>query len=200
MTKLAKAISLGMAAAMLTASLPNLAAADDDRRGRRHDAREYRDDNRRDHRGDWRYKKERHAKHYKKERRQRHAEKRRHKKVVVRKHHDKRVVVHKHKRKHRRSYDPWPLLAVVGITAAYLHANAAQAQPEVRYVEPLPAPVPQTVAAVQPEPQGPTSTCLMTREYQTQIVVNGKLVDGYGDACLQPDGSWYRGPAVAVNY
>lgn len=196
MTKLMKAISLGMAAAMLTASLPNLAAAGDDDRGRRHHAREHRDDQR----GQRDYRKDRDYKHYKKERRHRNVEKRRHKKVVVQRHHEKRVVVHKHKHRSRRSYDPWPLLAVVGITAAYLHANVAQAQPQVRYVEPQPALPPQTIATVQPEPQGPASTCLMTREYQTQIVVNGKLVDGYGHACLQPDGSWYRGPAVAINY
>ncbi len=188
MSKLTKAISLGMAAALLSASLPNLAAADHGDRGRRYHAREYRDDNRR----------HRDYKRYKKEWRQPHVKERRHKKVVVHKHHEKRVVVHKHKHKYKHSYDPWPLLAVVGITAAVLHANAAQAQarPAVRYVEPQPAP--QYVP--EPEPQGPASTCLMTREYQTQIVVHGKLVDGYGHACLQPDGSWYRGPAVAINY
>ena len=43
-------------------------------------------------------------------------------------------------------------------------------------------------------------TCLMTREYQTEIVVGGEVVDGYGQACLQPDGSWFRGPAQPVSY
>jgi hypothetical protein len=50
----------------------------------------------------------------------------------------------------------------------------------------------------EPTPQGPASTCLMTREYQTQVVVGGRAVPGYGYACLQPDGSWYRGPAVPI--
>jgi surface antigen len=40
----------------------------------------------------------------------------------------------------------------------------------------------------------------MTREYQTEILVGGELVPGYGQACLQPDGSWYRGPAVPESY
>ena len=51
----------------------------------------------------------------------------------------------------------------------------------------------------EPTPQGPAATCLMTREYQTQVVVGGQSVPGYGYACLQPDGSWYRGPAVPIN-
>ena len=50
-----------------------------------------------------------------------------------------------------------------------------------------------------PSAGSPASTCLMTREYQTQVVVGGNLVPGYGYACLQPDGSWYRGPAVPIN-
>jgi surface antigen len=40
----------------------------------------------------------------------------------------------------------------------------------------------------------------MTREYQTEVAVGGRMVPGYGQACLQPDGSWYRGPAVPVAY
>jgi hypothetical protein len=121
---------------------------------------------------------------------------------VVHERREKRVVVHKYRHKHKRSANPWPWIAVLGVTAAYLHANTANAEPAVRYIEPQPVPVPPTPVAAQPQtlPQGPAASCLMTREYQTQIVVNGRLVDGYGQACLQPDGSWYRGPAVAVAY
>ena len=54
--------------------------------------------------------------------------------------------------------------------------------------------------ATPPAASGTPSTCLMTREYQTEIAVGGRLVPGYGQACLQPDGSWYRGPAVAEPY
>jgi len=41
--------------------------------------------------------------------------------------------------------------------------------------------------------------CLQVREYQTQIVVGGRTVPAYGDACLQPDGSWKEvtGPFAA---
>jgi hypothetical protein len=55
-----------------------------------------------------------------------------------------------------------------------------------------------------PAPQysyGPAdSTCLQEREYQSKVIVGGKQVDAYGTACLQPDGSWRRGPAQLVSY
>jgi hypothetical protein len=58
--------------------------------------------------------------------------------------------------------------------------------------------------ASYPAPQpgfgsGP-SNCLQEREYQTKVIVGGKQVDAYGTACLQPDGSWRRGPAQLVSY
>ncbi len=43
------------------------------------------------------------------------------------------------------------------------------------------------------------ATCLQEREYQTQVIVGGREVDAYGTACLQPDGSWSRGPAQVVS-
>jgi surface antigen len=44
-------------------------------------------------------------------------------------------------------------------------------------------------------------TCLQQREYQTRVTVGGREVEAYGPACLQPDGSWVRGPARLVpNY
>jgi hypothetical protein len=69
---------------------------------------------------------------------------------------------------------------------------------QVIYNQPAPAPAP--AYRPQPAPSGPASTCLMTREYQTEVAVGGRMVPGYGQACLQPDGSWYRGPAVPVAY
>lgn len=42
--------------------------------------------------------------------------------------------------------------------------------------------------------------CLQQREYQSKVIVGGKPVDAYGTACLQPDGSWHRGPAQLVSY
>jgi hypothetical protein len=43
-------------------------------------------------------------------------------------------------------------------------------------------------------------TCLQEREYTTVVEVGGRNVDAYGTACLQPDGSWKRGPAQMVSY
>jgi hypothetical protein len=45
----------------------------------------------------------------------------------------------------------------------------------------------------------PGSTCLQEREYQMTVIVGGKEAEAYGTACLQPDGSWYRGPAKVVS-
>jgi hypothetical protein len=42
------------------------------------------------------------------------------------------------------------------------------------------------------------SSCLQEREYQTTVIVGGREVEAYGTACLQPDGSWLRGPAKLV--
>ena len=44
------------------------------------------------------------------------------------------------------------------------------------------------------------SSCLQQREYTTTVRVGGRSVEAYGTACLQPDGSWKRGPAQTVNY
>jgi hypothetical protein len=44
------------------------------------------------------------------------------------------------------------------------------------------------------------NTCLQQREYRSKIMVGGKQVDGYGTACLQPDGSWRYGPAQSESY
>jgi hypothetical protein len=44
----------------------------------------------------------------------------------------------------------------------------------------------------------PSSRCLQEREYQTTVVIDGKEVEAYGTACLQPDGSWRRGAAKLV--
>ncbi len=40
--------------------------------------------------------------------------------------------------------------------------------------------------------------CLQEREYRTKVVIDGREVDAYGTACLQPDGSWRRGAAKQV--
>lgn len=50
-----------------------------------------------------------------------------------------------------------------------------------------------------PAYQGSAATCLQEREYQMKVIVSGREVDAYGTACLQPDGSWSRGPAQLVS-
>ncbi len=69
--------------------------------------------------------------------------------------------------------------------------------PPPAYLPPPPAyPVQPAAAERKVADAGHPSTCLMTREYQTEILVGGELVPAYGRACLQHDGSWYRGPAM----
>ena len=63
-------------------------------------------------------------------------------------------------------------------------------QPRQRYYNQQPARYNQQPAQ--------NSSCLQTREYQTTIEVGGQVVPAYGQACLQPDGSWKHGSPVAA--
>jgi hypothetical protein len=69
------------------------------------------------------------------------------------------------------------------------------------YLGPRYAPPPTAVVvpSTQAASRQPTADCLQVREYQTEIVVGGRTVPAYGDACLQPDGSWIQvtGPFAA---
>jgi hypothetical protein len=62
-----------------------------------------------------------------------------------------------------------------------------------------PPPAPVAVPSVPSTAQQGSGECLQVREYQTEIVIGGKTVPAYGDACLQPDGSWKQvtGPFAA---
>ena len=78
---------------------------------------------------------------------------------------------------------------LVGGLFGYVIGNANQSVPQQsHYVPPAP----------QYSPPVPASTCLQEREYQMKVIVGGKEADAYGTACLQPDGSWLRGPAQVV--
>jgi hypothetical protein len=65
---------------------------------------------------------------------------------------------------------------------------------------------PQSNSAPPPPPSiqyattAPVNPCLQEREYSTKIMVGGRQVDGYGTACLQPDGSWRYGTAQPESY
>jgi hypothetical protein len=59
---------------------------------------------------------------------------------------------------------------------------------------------PPPPAVTRYETTTPVGPCLQQREYQTKITVGGKQVQGYGTACLQPDGSWRYGAAQPGSY
>jgi len=48
----------------------------------------------------------------------------------------------------------------------------------------------------QPQ-QSQDASCLQVREYTTTIEIGGESVPAYGEACLQPDGSWKFGDPIA---
>ena len=68
---------------------------------------------------------------------------------------------------------------------------------EVYYSQPVATP-PENMGRY--EASYADNTCLQEREYRSKIMVGGKQVDGYGTACLQPDGSWRYGTAQAEPY
>jgi hypothetical protein len=70
-------------------------------------------------------------------------------------------------------------------------------------------PVVQQVPVYVAQPQAPAypaqtqqqandNSCLQTREYTSEINIGGQTVPAYGQACLQPDGSWKFGEAIPV--
>ena len=202
MTRSFKALTLAGVAVIGLGVMPGIAAAGHDNgyrgkggRGYGYE-RSYKDDDRG-------YKRGKYGNHGRKWRKK-HA--RRHKGGGYKGHGHKKVVVHKYKHKHKNDNDyllPFLAIGAVGLTAAFL-ANQSQAAPprsNERVIWNDSPPPPAYVPAAAPaRPSGPASTCVMTREYQTQVAVGGKLVEAYGQACLQPDGSWYHGPAQPVPY
>ncbi len=84
---------------------------------------------------------------------------------------------------------------LVGGLFGYVIANSRQES------YPPPAYPPRSYAPPQRRyrPGAPAASCLQEREYQMTVIVGGKEAQAYGTACLQPDGSWYRGPAQVVS-
>lgn len=72
---------------------------------------------------------------------------------------------------------------VIGNAQQQTYSEPSYTPPETRY-----------------QPVAPDPTCLQEREYQMTVIVGGKEAQAYGTACLQPDGSWYRGPAKVVSH
>jgi hypothetical protein len=84
---------------------------------------------------------------------------------------------------------------ILGYTLSNVIQN--NSNDEVYYSQPVTTP-PRSVG--QYEAPYVDNTCLQQREYRSKIMVGGKQVDGYGTACLQPDGSWRYGTAQAESY
>lgn len=115
---------------------------------------------------------------------------------------------HKHKQRHYRGHGGRPnsyyynyeddddnekllIGLVVGGLVGYAINNARQEQ-AYEYQRPAPGYGYSGAGGYEP-------ACLQEREYQTTVIVGGKQVPAYGSACLQPDGSWHRGPAELVS-
>jgi hypothetical protein len=94
--------------------------------------------------------------------------------------------------------DLWIGLAVGGLLG-YVIGDATQGPTYVPQSY-QPATVYPSTTTVVHTPAYQEQTCLQEREYQTKVIVGGRQVDAYGTACLQPDGSWLRGPAQAAAY
>jgi hypothetical protein len=84
---------------------------------------------------------------------------------------------------------------ILGYTLGNVLDN--RAVDEGYYPQPAATP-PRTVTRY--EPSYADNSCLQEREYRSKIMVGGKQVEGYGTACLQPDGSWRYGPAQPESY
>jgi len=99
----------------------------------------------------------------------------------------------RHLRRHFRHYDR----SVFGFT--YRYSEPAYYEPPVVYpgavyVEPPAVTLVRPAARVRARTETGAGVCRQQREYQTTLTVNGRQVDGFGTACLQPDGSWRLGP------
>ncbi|MDG1859196.1 MAG: hypothetical protein P8I94_08835 [Emcibacteraceae bacterium] len=88
-------------------------------------------------------------------------------------------------------YVEGPTQTVVREVPVYTQSSSA-AYPQQGYQDPD-----YQYQAQQPEAMI-DNNCLQTREYTTTIEIGGEAVPAYGQACLQPDGSWMFGQPVAV--
>lgn len=91
---------------------------------------------------------------------------------------------------HRHHHHPRARVVYVAPPLVYYYPPPP---PRVIYVTPPPPPAYMTPAppvAYQTLPGGPLADNRQCREYQSTAVVNGRRVQSYGTACLQPDGSW----------
>lgn len=86
-------------------------------------------------------------------------------------------------------------LLFYALTAKQRNADTVYVQQQPVYAQPQQQWTQQRQPVTQP--QNRDSSCLQVREYQTTITVGGQAVPAYGQSCLQADGSWKLGPAIA---
>lgn len=96
---------------------------------------------------------------------------------------------HETRRSHHKN-DDHKLFAGLLVGALLGYAILDSQNTARRELPPQQRNVPQPAVSVEPRP----TQCLQQREYTMKVVINGQLVDAYGTACLQPDGSWKQGP------
>lgn len=206
MRRFLQVLTLGATALLFTAAVPGIAGADQGRGGGRggyyEDSKPYKPYYK-PHKGHKKYGKYRRHKHrdYAEKRRRHHVRehRRHHRHDHFRHGHRHRHFGHRHRHdRHRHDHVVWPF---IGLHFYPSRGQEVRSEPPPAYLPPPPAyPVEPAVVEQTVADAGAPSTCLMTREYQTEILVGGELVPAYGQACLQPDGSWYRGPAVPESY
>ncbi|MFQ5347167.1 MAG: hypothetical protein ACE5ED_04905 [Rhodothalassiaceae bacterium] len=107
-----------------------------------------------------------------------------------------------HHYRHRHHGGHGATNALLGVTAGLLFLDVVS-RAHRRYDDYDAAPrrvyrVAEPPRYAPPPQQTASANCLQTREYQTTIVVGGEEKEGYGTACLQPDGSWLMGPPKLV--
>ena len=123
-------------------------------------------------------------------------------------HYNRHYEPRRHYKRHRNNDNDELLIGLLfGGLVGYAIGDARQADVH-RYnsyppasAAPPPVSYPPQVSYPAPQPVYDShGSCLQEREYQTKVIIGGRQVDAYGTACLQPDGSWRRGPAQAAAY
>ena len=95
-------------------------------------------------------------------------------------------------RRQNKKHDDKKLFAglLVGALLGYAILDSQRVTQQRPVRQPVSLPLAQPEIRFEPQ----ASQCLQQREYTMKVLINGKLVDAYGTACLQPDGSWKQGP------
>ena len=121
-----------------------------------------------------------------------------HNNIIVRRPHGHPYVGYGH---HYNDNDAWKWLSFTAITIKLLDNlnESAQRQHETAQIQATSAPVGEKIVWDEGDSSGyvvatkegkSSQSGLVCREYQQSITVGGQTEQAYGQACLQPDGSW----------